>query len=192
LVIYGLDFTLTGIFGPFPRTVLTVLNCVLYAAGCLLGTSLILNMRTTFMIIVFLGLAALAMFAKELIFSAFMWVLYVTSHRWMYRNYGYQATKPILPTSGTVTTPPIVTCETGTGSPAATDALCKEEVAINGTASVSTSTSSPSSDIPAWREGFSANMRGDRSYKASEGAYSLLAADESVHGSGDDTRRQIL
>jgi hypothetical protein len=192
LVIYGLDYTLTGIFGPFPRMVFSVLNCVLYAVGCLLGTSQILNMRCTFMIIVCFGLATLAIFAKELIFTVSMLVLFGTSQSWVYRNYGYQETKPIFPASGTVTALPIVTCETGTGSPPATDALCKEVIATNGAASVSISTSCPSSDVAVWRKEFSANKRGDRSYKASEGAYSLLAADESVHGPGDDTRRQIL
>jgi hypothetical protein len=192
LAILCLDFTLTGIFGPVPRTVSKVLNCVLYAVGWLLGTSQILNMRTTFMITVVLGLWALAVVANELMFTVYVLLLLSTSLSWMYRNYGYQAEKPFFPTCGTDNAPPIVVCETGTGSLSAIDVLCKEEEAINGTTYVSTCTSSPGSVVPAWRTAFSANMCGDRDYKASEGAYSLLAAGESVHGPGDDLRRQIL
>jgi hypothetical protein len=187
VTINALDFTLTNKFGRLPRTSSKILYLILYVGGCLLGTSRILNMRTNFMFVVIMGLS---LATHKLSLINYSQVLGVVSISYLYRNYGQQeAVPPVISAAGTSNEPPVLVCETGTGTIPATDNTCKEEV-ISGTTSVSTSTStsSPSSGVSVRRGRFSANVCGDRSHMKSEGAYSLLVTDESVHGPGDDRR----
>jgi hypothetical protein len=187
VTIYALDFTLTSKFGRLPRTSSKILYLILYVGGCLLGTSRILNMRTNFMFVVIMGLSLATL---KLSLTSYLYVLEFVSISYLYRNYGPQeAVPPVISAEGTSNVPPVLVCDTGTGSIPATDNTCKEEV-ISGTTSVSTSTStsSPSSGVSVRRGRFSANVCRDRSHMKSEGAYALLVTDESVHGPGDDRR----
>jgi hypothetical protein len=180
--ICGLVLTLGSIYGPLSSTVSNIFYFTLYAGGCLLGTSRILNMRTNFMIVVFVGLVALSLFVNTAIFSFYMYWLGDVSVRFLYRNYGcHELAQEVVSASGTVNASPVLVCETGTGSISETDETCEEKV-ISGATTFSISTSSPSNGAPSSREGFFASICGDSSRKSTEGAYSLLAADESVHG----------